>query len=275
MNSTDPFSDKWGNLYFINLEKGDMINEIHLENATESSPIFYNNMILIGGNDGLYAFNYKPAIAECGQSIFSFDSSAEADTIYVNEALDEKYPLINLSNYCDTLTVGFIVEGDESKSNISFTERKGFHIRPSQKLDITLKAKASKLNPGDYKIKITIRSTRQASDPLFEKTVNLRVNGIVGNSIMNSSERGDFVRPNPFKNHVVIQLGEKISSGVNLSIYALDGRKVFFKHQIVRDNGLFEWNGCDNLGKPVPSGVYIYTLKSDISSSSGKLIKVE
>jgi len=275
MNSTDPFSDKWGMLYFINLERGEVINEIHLENATESSPIFYNDMILIGGDDGLYALKYKHAIAESGQSMFSFNNLEETDTIYVNEALDKKYPLINLSDFCDTIMVGFVVDGDESKSNISFTERKGFHIRPSQKLDITLKAKANKLNQGDYKIKITIRSTRQSTDPLYEKTIWLKVNRIVGNRAINSKEEGWQVCPNPFNDHVIFYLEKGMLTEANLVIYALDGRMVYSLEKPMDDNRSLEWDGCDNFGKSVHSGVYIYTLKTVNVSTSGKLIKVE
>lgn len=64
INSTEPFGDKLGILYFIDLNKGRIINEVRLENSTESSPIQYKDMILIGKNDGLYSLKYTAIFAE-------------------------------------------------------------------------------------------------------------------------------------------------------------------------------------------------------------------
>lgn len=64
INSTEPFGDKLGILYFIDINQGKILNEVHLENSTEASPIQYYDMILLGKNDGLYAFNYKTILAD-------------------------------------------------------------------------------------------------------------------------------------------------------------------------------------------------------------------
>jgi len=276
INSTDPFADKWGILYFINLEKGAIINEIHLQNATESSPIFYKDMIIIGGNDGLFAFNYKPAIAAFGLSNIIFDDVTESDTILISEPFDKSFPLTNASDFCDTVNVSFEITGDESKSNISFIEKKGFHIRPTQILDITLKAKANKLNAGNYSIKITVSSARQTSDPLFEKNIKLTVKEATGSELINSKEKKCMVSPNPFNKHVTFQLDNRSLSPIHLVIYTLDGRTVYSGNSIQsNENNKIEWDGCDKNKIQLQSGIYIYSLSSDNFQSTGKLIKVD
>jgi len=276
INSTDPFSDKWGILYFINLEKGKILNEIHLENAPESSPICYNDRILIGGSDGLYAFKFKQALGNHGTSAFSFDDIQVWDTINVNESFDKSFPLINTSNFCDTVKVSFETNGDGTKSNISFTERKGYHIRPAQKIDITLKAKANKLNPGNYQIKITIRSARQASDPLYEKTINLTVIGAAVSGENSIKPKRCVASPNPFKGHVSFLSGNSENTLYTLTICTMNGRSVYSGQiDTAGENGKMEWNGCDKGGINVPAGLYVYRLTSGNYHSMGKLIKIE
>jgi outer membrane protein assembly factor BamB len=274
MNSTDPFSDKWGILYFINLEKGQIINEIHLENATESSPVSYKEMVLIGKNDGLYAFKYKPCLGNHGPSKLSFNDSPDNVSINSNEQLSLSYPLINEGNFCDTISVTFETTGDGSKSNLSYTERKGFHFRPAQKIEITVKAKADKLLPGEYTVKISIRSSRQTSDPLFEKKINLTVKGANTTGNLNTSKDNCVPSPNPFSDQVQFKMEFDTGSETKLNICTAEGKMIFsYLYKFNFKTDLITWNGCNNHGIPVPMGLYIYQIQSDNIFSTGKLLK--
>jgi outer membrane protein assembly factor BamB len=274
INSTDPFSDKWGMLYFINLEKGEIINEIHLENATESHPVLYNNLIIIGKSDGLYAFDYKPLLKKPGISEFSFDNSPDTITIKSNEKLLLSYPLINSGDFCDTINVSFEKTGRESIKNITLTERKNYHVRPTQKTDISIKAKENTLQPGEYTIKTTIRSARQAINPLFEKTITLKVEAPTSSNNFKPTNFKWVTTPNPFKTKVSFSVGSFPLSDINLTIFSIDGAVVFSERYCgAYEKDKIEWNGCDESGIPVTSGVYIYQISTKELTTSGKLIK--
>jgi outer membrane protein assembly factor BamB len=275
INSTDPFSDKWGMLYFINLEKGEIINEIHLENATESYPVLYNNLIVIGKSDGLYAFDYKPLLKKPGISEFSFDNSPDKITIKSSEKLLLSYPLVNNGIFCDTLNISYERTGGESIKNITLTERKNYHVRPAQKTDIAFKALANALQPGVYTIKTIVRSARQASNPLFEKTITVTVEASNSTYEIKTTDLKCLTSPNPFKTNVNFRVGSFPLSDINLTIFSIDGAVVYSeRYPGTTKNGEIEWNGCDDNGVPVSKGVYFYQLHTGVLNTSGKLIKI-
>jgi outer membrane protein assembly factor BamB len=272
MNSTEPFSDRWGILYFIDLKRGKIINEVHLQNSTESSPALYKDMILIGKNDGLYAFRYNPLMGSPGPSSFSFNDSPESFTFRKDEAFSKSFPLTNNGIFCDSVTIRYEREGDELKSKITLIERTNFHINQSQPMNITVQAKAKTLNPGDYTIKMHISSARQTGDILFEKTIKLTVTGITGINDENPKETKCIASPNPFTNDVNFDLNGFPQSKINLTILDFDG-EVVFSNIYPKQTELVKWNGCDNNKMPVPQGLYIYQLSSGEFTSTGKLIK--
>lgn len=71
--------------------------------------------------------------------------------------------------------------------------------------------------------------------------------------------------PNPFKSHTTIRYSLPTESKVSLSIYDVSGRLVktlVDQHQL---GGVYsiKWNGKDNLGTNVSSGIYFYRLITD------------
>jgi len=80
--------------------------------------------------------------------------------------------------------------------------------------------------------------------------------------------------PNPFNPNTSIKYSLTKSSKVNLQIYNLRGELV---RTLVDENKTIgnyniTWNGTDDAGLKVSSGVYIYTLTSDYFTSSKKMI---
>jgi len=71
--------------------------------------------------------------------------------------------------------------------------------------------------------------------------------------------------PNPFNPKTTIQFKTSKSSFVTLTIYSTNGQRVktLLAEQI--QQGLYNatWNGTDDLGRTVSSGIYIYTLKTN------------
>jgi flagellar hook assembly protein FlgD len=66
-------------------------------------------------------------------------------------------------------------------------------------------------------------------------------------------------------------------SNIKLEIYDLLGRKVrtLTKVQFSAGSHEIEWNGLDDNGKSVGSGIYIFVLSDGALSISKKMIKLE
>jgi hypothetical protein len=80
--------------------------------------------------------------------------------------------------------------------------------------------------------------------------------------------------PNPFNPITNIEIDLSIADNINIAIYDLGGRKI---RTLV--NGLYQpgnynflWNSIDDFGQKVPSGIYIYQLKTSNDISTKKMI---
>lgn len=80
--------------------------------------------------------------------------------------------------------------------------------------------------------------------------------------------------PNPFNPETVIKYQTTESSRIELAVYNLLGQKVRVLINEVKPAGSYEarWNGANDLGKVVSSGVYIYRLQSDNFERTKKMI---
>lgn len=83
------------------------------------------------------------------------------------------------------------------------------------------------------------------------------------------------VYPNPFSGLVHFNLNTPVISQVELSIYTLDNRKVSTVcHDIIgMGDHLFEWNGTDENGEQLTSGIYLAELKLNGRTYIYKIIK--
>ncbi len=86
--------------------------------------------------------------------------------------------------------------------------------------------------------------------------------------------------PNPFNPSTTIRFNvpdlNKSSIYLNLSVFNVTGQKVatLYDGEITGGSYDIEWNGKDDNGNPVPSGIYIYHLRSDVFQKSHKMILV-
>ena len=69
--------------------------------------------------------------------------------------------------------------------------------------------------------------------------------------------------PNPFNPETIISFSIPKDSEVSLSIYNIKGQRVkqLISDQLSADQHSVVWDGRDNLGKPVSSGIYFYKLE--------------
>ncbi|MDZ7795818.1 MAG: FlgD immunoglobulin-like domain containing protein [Candidatus Marinimicrobia bacterium] len=66
--------------------------------------------------------------------------------------------------------------------------------------------------------------------------------------------------PNPFNPGTQIPYYLKEASAVTVKIYNLRGETVHTYRKVYQDAGFHQltWNGCDDHGRPVPTGIYLY-----------------
>lgn len=80
--------------------------------------------------------------------------------------------------------------------------------------------------------------------------------------------------PNPFNPETTIQFQLFQTGHINLTVYDVRGREVRKLISDIQKPGMhnIKWNGKDNFGNTVSSGVYIYQLLTEKESFSGKII---
>jgi len=80
--------------------------------------------------------------------------------------------------------------------------------------------------------------------------------------------------PNPFNPHITISYVLAQSGAIDLAIYDLRGRRVLTLEHGAKSAGAHEsrWDGRDESGKALPSGMYLYLLQSPLSTVYGKMI---
>ena len=80
--------------------------------------------------------------------------------------------------------------------------------------------------------------------------------------------------PNPFNPETNIYFGLKQPADVSLKIYDVSGRLVRTLVREGRPAGIYKetWDGIDNRGASVASGVYFYKLKAGSFSDTRKMV---
>ncbi len=80
--------------------------------------------------------------------------------------------------------------------------------------------------------------------------------------------------PNPFNASTVIEYETQTAGPVTLDIYNILGQRIF-EHQIETQapgSHTFRWNGQDQTGADVPSGIYFYRVTTDGVTQSRKMV---
>jgi hypothetical protein len=103
-------------------------------------------------------------------------------------------------------------------------------------------------------------------------TANLKVDA--ENGILPETITLDQNYPNPFNPSTEITYSLNSDSHVTLTVYNMVGQKVNVLENNVQTAGshTVQWNGTDLSGRPVSSGVYLYTLESGNFTMTKKMI---
>jgi flagellar hook assembly protein FlgD len=82
--------------------------------------------------------------------------------------------------------------------------------------------------------------------------------------------------PNPFNATTTILYGVPAPAYVRIEIFDLVGRKVYAPQTEKVYTGFhrFTWDGNDNTGNPLPSGIYFYRFSDGKSSLTRKMLLI-
>ena len=128
------------------------------------------------------------------------------------------------------------------------------------------------LEPGTYEYEVTAVYDEGESEPTEPVEVEIYVNS--SPELLTNNTKLVNNNPNPFNPTTTINFTTKEAGNVNLNIYNIRGQKV---KTLVNDNldaasHSVVWNGKDDNGKAVSSGVYFYKMQAGKYTSTKKMI---
>jgi len=113
------------------------------------------------------------------------------------------------------------------------------------------------------------------SDP--SNVVTVVIGGSDNSDVTNPNLYTVSVSPNPFKTNATIAIKAGNNEAVRLDIYNIKGQMVRSYRPVTDQNGdiSIAWNGTDNSGSIVESGIYFYKMSSGKHTSTGRIILVK
>ena len=168
--------------------------------------------------------------------------------------------------------------GGESCNWIEITENPGI-VAAGDSIQLQIKMNTTEHDTGEYKGSIVL-STNNTYYKYFEIPVKLRI--VEPTSIRCKAE--DIPQkfalsqnyPNPFNPITTIEFAIPEKGHVHIKIIDLLGRetRVLITGEIAAGSHRVTWNGTDNTGSPVASGVYLYTMTAEGFSEMRKLLLI-
>jgi hypothetical protein len=289
--------DSIGNFVVVWLDKRDLKNRIFLQrynedgsilganaavstdsaNQTQSSPDVAMNkngnfIICWIGSGNLYAQRYNNLGTPVGANIFVNDNLS---------ALPEN-PKIAVDQ--DSF---FVVAWTDHRGDIADVYYQVYYLNSGAPLGANQKVNNSSSNTIQMSPDVALcyreiftawmdnRVAGQGFD-IFANSLGYRSTDVQDDKGKNLPNAFDLLQnyPNPFNPATMISYTLNSNSFVSLKIYNLLGQavKTLVEKNQTTGNYKIEWDGKDNLGKEVASGVYFYKLKADNNSKTLKMV---
>ena len=188
------------------------------------------------------------------------------------------YTNINQDNYADVALIRY--ENDLPNLEIYFGNNEGdYNVDISNQYSHIL----SRCNIGDFngdnEDEILINTGNQYTGTPLNSATMYGLNG--GNNIDNDElEITDYeiinTFPNPFTNNTNIHFSIKNSNNIQLDIYNIKGQKVrsILNNRLEGGDHVIEWDGADNKGHCLGSGIYFIKLKTEQGVNVAKMLKI-
>ncbi len=217
-----------------------------------------------------------PYIGAADPHVFTRDVAPqmEISTAVVNlEAVigETDAETITFTNTCgSTLNVSF--ELTEASSDWGSVDADEATILNGESFDLNFTADATGMDAGNYSMLLHVES----NDPNHSSediVVNFEVKYGIGVEKYLTELTG--IAPNPFTNFTTFKLNVKEDANVRIDIYNLQGQRVstLVNEVLYVGQHQLEWNGTDENGTALKSGMYFYTIQTGAQLSSGKIIK--
>ncbi len=84
--------------------------------------------------------------------------------------------------------------------------------------------------------------------------------------------------PNPFNDHVNLFVELEKEAVVHIEIFDLSGqliKRLYSQQNLIPGSYNFKWNGQSNQRRQVPPGIYIFQLRADNATKTGKIIRLK
>ncbi|MCP4726984.1 MAG: T9SS type A sorting domain-containing protein, partial [bacterium] len=205
----------------------------------------------------------------------------------IGHVLNHEYDFYASSNYYDYAPLIYKVNDDLQPSSWMDNYRNYYHILTNSNGDSLISFDESNLGfdtenyaDGDYRLIVEAFDAYGNSD-IDSIDVKFR-NGIIS-SVQddNNSIPDEYILkqnyPNPFNSGTMIEFTLPAVSDVVLKVYDLLGREVktIASGNYPKGTHRLSWNGTNELGSPVGSGVYICRLKAGNRTQFRKMVMIK
>ncbi len=194
--------------------------------------------------------------------IVGLSVSAVHDTLEAGTADD--YPLTISNGAASGPALDFTVTESPAVDWLSLAPETG-SVEAGSSMEVMLNFDAAGLSEGTYNCDLEIASN-DAANPLIVVTVTMEVDPPTG---IETERLPDVFAlsqnyPNPFNPSTTIEYQLPVSSEVVVTVYNLLGQPVRVLHSNGVSAGYHQvvWNGKDNRGEAVSSGIYVYRLSA-------------
>jgi len=289
--------------YMRNDMTGGRQGELYVDDTTNTSSIFNSTVYEKGAwvvhmlrhvvSDSMFfhslksyftdpRFTYGSARTEDLQTVFEEETGMDLTAFFEQWVYHPLYP-----NYQYAWSV--TPSGNKWVTNLLIKQIQTHHIY-TMPIDITLQGTSWDstlvvLNDTSYQ-RFYIESSVEPTNVLFDKDQWVLKNSqLIVDSILDPERYppNTFVLeqnfPNPFNPATTIRFYSPYQANVDLVIYDINGRTIMSFYFKAKNNGFNEvvWDGRNDYGKEVASGIYFYKLVSNVKTMPEvrKLIKIE
>ena len=208
--------------------------------------------------DRNYLFNTFAALIQLKEKYPAFSSSSFS----ISASGIIKYININHSSMNVSIMGNFDVVAQNAPGVFQSTG-KWYEFFSADSITVSATNMKINLQPGEYRLYTTVRIPRP--DILTSVTTN--------NSIPLQYQL-DQNYPNPFNPSTTINYNLSAIGNVKIKIYDILGREVVTLVNAQKPAGKYQaiWNGTDNFGNKVTSGIYFYTIRTGNFTASKKMV---